>query len=106
MQNIQGSQHGIKRTSMRRVSIMLRNTLILLQQLFSLLAALELAYCISVSLGQWPVYRFISYVVLIILYSNIASATARSTTKQHKTSIYEMKRHAQLRTTAFLAALR
>ncbi len=93
---------------MGRATILAKHVLIVLQQSLSFLALLEIGGWSYLMLGGWPIYRFVACIVLVILWSNLASATARSATRQflHAASMHTMKARVMLGTTAFLVALR
>jgi hypothetical protein len=54
-----------------------------LQEIAFLAIALDLGFLAWYYLSQWSIYRFIAYIIIVILWSNFASVTARTATRKH-----------------------
>lgn len=67
----------VKRKKRRHLSFT-----VALRELALLVVALDVANMAYWYLAPWPIYRIVAFVVIFVLWSNVASETARGKTKQ------------------------
>ena len=58
-------------------------------EILYLLLAIEIGNLAYHYLAPWPIYRIVSFVVLLILWANFASSTVRTTSKKQAQALVE-----------------